>query len=334
MSYRKDSRRQSDKTRRKGRLQAMLMTMSGWLGVWLMSSGCFAVMGVPATAPYTSQRGWIISPKEAMTRIAKGAVVWDTREAKDYNKGHIKGALHTTWQHFSQSKAPNQGKLLTSDSTLNSKIRALGISPNTDLIVYANPAQGWGEEGRIVWMMRSFGHTKAVFVDGGYQALLDAGAAKSTNKPPAPKAGTFVIKRNATWSVDRPQLQSLVSKKSFASSMVLVDTRELREYQGGTPYGESRGGHVPEAKHLYFKDLVNAVGKLLPRATLLSRLAQKGIVPSKPVVAYCTGGIRSGWFVALLYDLGFKDVKNYAGSMWEWASQPANSHPLVKSTTK
>ena len=112
-------------------------------------------------------------------------------------------------------------------------------------------------------------------------------------------------------------------------NLVVLDVREPREYEGKTPYGESRGGHVPGAQHIWYKDLIGKDGKLLPRAEIEKVLAGKGVTRETEVVAYCTGGIRSGWFTNLLNDLGYK-ARNYAGSMWEWSAQPAAEYPLVK----
>ena len=48
----------------------------------------------------------------------------------------------------------------------------------------------------------------------------------------------------------------------------------------------------------------------------------------RTVISYCTGGIRSGWLVALLVDLNFPTPRNYAGSMWEWSASDPSTHPL------
>lgn len=313
------------------RLSALCVFRWSWLTLCLTITGCFATMSFPEAAPYKSQKGWFVTPAQAKQQISQGAIVLDVRAAAAYKTKHIKGAQHTTWQHFSEPKAPNQGRLLSQDSVLTSRLQALGISSNKRVLVYGDPIGGWGEDGRIVWMLRTFGHTQAAIVDGGYSAMINVGITTSTTLPQVAK-GNFTIKRLGTWSINKTQLQSAVSQNKAPASMTLIDTRELREYQGAVPYGESRGGHVPGAIHLYYKDLLMRSGRLYDRDVLLARLKQKGIVPSKPVVAYCTGGIRSGWFVAVLYDLGFKSVKNYAGSMWEWASQPASQYPLVKTS--
>jgi thiosulfate/3-mercaptopyruvate sulfurtransferase len=114
-------------------------------------------------------------------------------------------------------------------------------------------------------------------------------------------------------------------------ALTILDSREPREYQGATPYGESRGGCVPGAIALYYRQLLREDGFLKPEAEIRQILADKG-VQGEEVVAYCTGGVRSAWLVAVLQSLDaprFRGVYNYPGSMWEWSSRPASDCPLV-----
>ena len=85
---------------------------------------------------------------------------------------------------------------------------------------------------------------------------------------------------------------------------------------GQTPYGESRGGHVPGAKHLFYKALVSSDGKVLPRDQIHRKLTEIGVKENDEVVSYCTGGVRAGFVTVLLNDAGIA-ARNYAGSMWE-----------------
>ncbi|MEC8423779.1 MAG: rhodanese-like domain-containing protein, partial [Myxococcota bacterium] len=108
---------------------------------------------------------------------------------------------------------------------------------------------------------------------------------------------------------------------------VFWDTREQREFAGETPYRETRGGHLPGARHLWFKDLMTATGTLKNRGELRSLLTARSIPLDQPVIAYCTGGVRSGFAYAVLRELGAPTPANYDGSMWEWSADP--ERPLV-----
>ena len=125
--------------------------------------------------------------------------------------------------------------------------------------------------------------------------------------------------------IKKEEVRSKLSNRDVA----FLDVREAREYEGKTPYGESRGGHLPPAKHLFYKDLLDKEGRLLPRDEIEKVLADRGVTRDKEVVSYCTAGIRSGWVTAVLNDLGYK-ARNYAGSMWEWSAQSAADFPLEK----
>jgi thiosulfate/3-mercaptopyruvate sulfurtransferase len=269
------------------------------------------------------ENDWIVLPKAASELIAAGALVLDARgtDLKD-KQGLIPNAVAITWQDLSQPNLPTKGRLIEDDAQLTKKLQALGVSKNQSIVVLGDPANGWGEDGRVAWTLRTLGHTKVVIADGGLPALQKLG--KLTIQ--APKIpGDFVVARTNRFEVRKEELKDRLGK----ANTVIFDVREPREYEGKTPYGESRGGHVPGAKGLWYKDLIGKDGNLLPRPEIEKVLASKGLTKDSEVISYCTGGIRSGWFTLLLNDLGYK-AKNYTGSMWEWSASPADQYPLVK----
>ncbi|MGF1536488.1 MAG: sulfurtransferase [Elainellaceae cyanobacterium] len=262
---------------------------------------------------------WIVSADVAVQFIRDtDAVVLDPRTVA---ATRLTRAVPITWPAFTQS-ATNRGILLDDDRALARKLEALGVSSDAPVLVAGDPL-AWGEDGRIVWMLRTLGHPAAAMVDGGHGALATALEQQSVDVVP-PSPGSFGVNRNTTWSIDRDRLREALNSGQVA----VIDSRSAAEYSGETPHGEVRGGHVPGAVHLHFKSLMDDTGHLLPRPELLARLAEAGITQDKTVVTYCTGGVRSAWLAVVLTDLGF-DVKNYPGSMWEWAASPSDRYPLV-----
>jgi thiosulfate/3-mercaptopyruvate sulfurtransferase len=130
------------------------------------------------------------------------------------------------------------------------------------------------------------------------------------------------------WSIQCDELQAHLSVQSASKKLIVIDTRSLREFAGATPYGEQRGGHIPGAVHFYFKDLIDTKGYLLPRNQIIDKLNHFEIKLDTPIATYCTGGVRSAFFTAVLADLGFTNIKNYPGSMWEWSAAAPSSCPL------
>jgi thiosulfate/3-mercaptopyruvate sulfurtransferase len=271
------------------------------------------------TTKSTSQ--WVVDAPTALGLISKGAIVLDTRGDDLKTSAPLEGAQAVIWQDFTNPDLPNKGQLLSDDDVLTGKLRALGISADKAVIAVADSKQGWGEDGRIVWTLRTLGHTQAYLVDGGIAALAAKGAPSIA---PVTASGDFTVHRVADYEIKKEELVEELASQN----LVILDTREQREYDGETPYGESRGGHVPGAKHIFYKDLVGEDGRILPRDQLNAKLAALGVTENTEVVSYCTGGIRSGFVTAVLNDAGVK-ARNYAGSMWEWSAAPADKYPLV-----
>ncbi|MGF1512608.1 MAG: sulfurtransferase [Elainellaceae cyanobacterium] len=276
----------------------------------------------PLSAAETDQWAdqWIISADEAVQIIQEAdAIVLDSRTAA---ASRLISAVPVSWPAFTQFGITHRGKLLESDQILARKLSSLGISNDVPVLVAGDPL-AWGEDGRIVWMLRTLGHPATAMVDGGQSALAQA-LSQSGVQVPKPTPASFDVRRDDTWSISRDRLRDGLD----TAQITVVDSRSAAEYRGETPHGEVRGGHVPGATHLHFKSLMDDTGHLLPQSELLARLAALGLTRDKTVVTYCTGGVRSAWLAVVLTDLGFT-VQNYPGSMWEWAASPSDRYPMV-----
>lgn len=300
-----------------------------WLGLVASLGACFTNLEGDM-AHYQPRGAWVIDGPEAARLHSQGARFLDARDrgGEAFAAGHLRGAVAVHWSTFSQSEDPLRGRLLADDQLLEERLRAAGVSATQPVVVLGSPLDGWGEDGRIVWMLRALGHPRALLVDGGYHALLAADLPLVSGNEPPPPRGDFVVDRDPSLSIDASALQALLASGS-GEAVRLIDTREPGEFAGLTPYGESRGGHLPGAVHLYYRELLDDLGYLRSEEALRGVLASRGIMPQDEIIAYCTGGVRSGWLVAILGDLGYQRVRNYPGSMWEWSSLPAATHPLV-----
>ncbi len=276
-------------------------------------------------APQSLAQQWIVDAAQAKRLLNQGATLLDARESGLTMKP-LQGAIAVRWEQFSATEAITRGRLLSDDEQLTQQLQALGISTNKPVVVFGHSPGGWGEEGRIVWMLRTLGHSQTVMVDGGFQALLDANVPLQQGKHQSPRAGNFVVNRNNVWAIQRDDLR----RKLGSDNLMIIDARQPREFAGRTPYGERRGGHIPGAVNLYFREFRGKDGRLLARQEILAKLRDAGITPEMQLVVYCTAGVRSGWLTSVLVDLGFQ-TKNYAGSMWEWSAAPQEHYPLETS---
>ncbi len=300
-------------------LVSLALSSAGFVPV--IGSQALATEAAVSAAKINYERDWVVPARAAYELIQQGALVLDARGLDLKKKAPLANSSAVVWEDLAEPSLPTKGRLLSDPNVVSKKLQALGVAKDRPIVVLGDPLNGWGEDGRIAWTLRTWGHNKVVVVDGGLQAVQKEGP---LNILPA-KAGDFVVSPTNKWEIKKEEIKEHLPKKD----LVVFDVREPREYEGKTPYGESRGGHVPGAKGLWYKDFIGKDGKLLPRAELENVLAAKGVTKDSNIVAYCTGGIRSGWFTTVLNDLGYK-TRNYAGSMWEWSSQPAAEYPLVK----
>ena len=99
---------------------------------------------------------------------------------------------------------------------------------------------------------------------------------------------------------------------------MLIDNRTQKEFQGATPYGSDRGGHIPNAKHIHWPDFFKNDGTLKSATDLSHLLQNAGVRSNQEVIVYCTGGVRSAMAYFVFRYLGYK-VRNYDGSWWDWS---------------
>jgi thiosulfate/3-mercaptopyruvate sulfurtransferase len=251
-----------------------------------------------------------VSVDEAGELLARGATVLDAREARDFRAGHLPGARRVDWKDFRDGWG-RTGRLGDDGAALAARLSALGVDGARPVVVYGAAQRGWGEEGRIAWMLAYLGHPQARILDGGFAAWREAGrpiAAGDEERRPPP--GRFSAHPVGGLRADLAA--------AGADGAQLLDVRSRAEYDGATPWGEARGGHLPRARHLEWSRLLDEAGRLRPAAEVRALVVRAGLDPARPVIVYCTGGVRSAHAWAALTAAGVS-ARNYDGSFWEWA---------------
>jgi thiosulfate/3-mercaptopyruvate sulfurtransferase len=244
-------------------------------------------------------------------------VVVDVRGKAAYAfGGHIPGAVHATWHEFSDPDAAAKGLLDPDLSRLEKKVQTLGIRRDSDVVIYSNPFDNWGDEGRMFWMLQYLGHSKLRILDGGWvkwvaeKRRYDYGTAN-------PKPGDFRIVPNPDVIVLKEELKKLVKRPH--PETVIADARSLEEYAGKEIQGIPRPGHIPSAISLPWNIFLNKDATVKDLDTLKASLDDKGLHESHEVICYCTGGVRSAWLYFVLKLAGYDKARNYPGSWWEWS---------------
>ena len=98
-----------------------------------------------------------------------GLVILDVRGRSTYEfGGHIPGAVHSTWHEYSDPEAIAKGLLDPDLKRLEQRVQSLGINRDSEVVIYSNPFDNWGDEGRMFWMLEYLGHKNIKVLDGGW----------------------------------------------------------------------------------------------------------------------------------------------------------------------
>jgi len=258
---------------------------------------------------------WTTTPAELMARPAGTVTVLDARGVLDHWRGHVPGAVRIRWWAYRDGWF-RTGRLPGDLERLAREMAALGVDARRPVVVYGKTREGWGEEGRIAWMLHYLGHRDVTVLDGGFRAWVAAGGALS-RRWERPLAATFTAR-------PRADVRATADDVAWAArgEGTVLDVRSQREWNGDRIYFEKRGGRVPGAVHLEWTELLDGEGRIDRSGRALARLASAGVTPDRPVIVYCTGGVRSSEAFVALKALGFRDVRNYDGSWYEWSADP------------
>jgi thiosulfate/3-mercaptopyruvate sulfurtransferase len=203
---------------------------------------------------------------------------------------------------------------IASPSRFKAAMEERGIGDST--VVVAVDHTGGHLATRLWWALRYYGHEAVAVLEGGFTEWERAGLPVTTETPNVPPGAVFTPKvRHALRSESDDVLTQLET-----GTHQIVDARDAETYRGETQRGR-RGGHIPGAKLLSAKSLVDADGRWKTADEIRQMAQDAGIDPSRPVTAYCNGGVTATQLIFGLHRAGMTDLSNYDGSWNEWGER-------------
>ena len=232
-----------------------------------------------------------------------------------YEDGHIPGARFLRYGDFAIEGADGVGSELPAPADIKRVLEAVGVADNSRVVLYAANAV---YAARAFFTLDAFGHTRVAILDGGLNAWRAAKQPLETGAGTAAKAGSFTPRLNAQRVATAAQIQQQMPPKGIS----LVDVRPDPEFTGsdGGMGGRHAAGHIDGAQQLTWNSLVNADGTFLPPDQLKARLESAGVLPGRPVVAYCMVGMRASVVYFASRYLGY-DARLYDGSIMDWSQK-------------
>lgn len=234
-----------------------------------------------------------------------------------YESGHIEGAV--AWNWTTQLNDQTRRDILTREQ-MATLLSETGITPDTTVVLYGDNNNWFAAY--AYWQLKIFGHENAKLMNGGRIKWEQEGREYTKDVPEVTPVEYRV--EDADYSIRA--LQPDVAE-ALKGATALVDVRSPQEFSGeviappGMTETAQRGGHIPGAVNVPWKQATNDDGTFKSPEELKKLYGDKGVTPDKDVITYCRIGERSAhtWFV--LHELlGFKNVRNYDGSWTEWGS--------------
>lgn len=116
-------------------------------------------------------------------------------------------------------------------------------------------------------------------------------------------------------------LVSVEGVKNREPEAVLLDSRAGERYRGEQEPLDPKAGHIPGARHFFYKDNLQADMTMLPAEQLRNRIAD---FAEQEIIVYCGSGVTACSNLLALHQAGRTDAKLYAGSWSDWVSYSEN----------
>lgn len=258
----------------------------------------------------------LITPAQlnALLKLERIKII-DVRPSERYQKEHLPGAVNTWWNDYGDSKG-----FVPTPERFAALLSSLGVANNDTVVLYADSDKhGPAYAAHFWWLLDMFGQRNVKIMDGGLEAWLAAGYPVTSGNV-AVTASDYQIN-----TMDQSKLATteevLAAVTEHDPAVIILDVREWGEFSGSFQApGAVRKGRIPGAVWLYWGDTLNSDNTLKNVDELRKLFAEKGITPDKAVITYCQAGVRAAHTAFVLSELlGYKHVKNYAGSWVEWS---------------
>jgi thiosulfate/3-mercaptopyruvate sulfurtransferase len=298
------------------------MTMDKSLMRTLAQLGMF--LAIFCVAPTAWAQNEIVDTAFVEQALARGAVVWDAREATEYADGHIPGSVNFGAVGRVLRDANREDLLPVTEA--EKIFGAAGVDPiGQEVIIYTrkgDPSAYYG-----LYAMRYYGSKRARVYHGGIDEWKASGkpvTKVATTRPPV----TVRLSSQENVAVWNKEMLDRVR----AGSVQIVDTRTPREYSGDDVRAV-RGGHIPGAVNIPYEEnwrdpqtaaklarnqVQTRDGMALKNDSELRDLYGK-LDRDKETIVYCQSGVRASETAAVLRSLGFRDVKVYEPSWLGYA---------------
>lgn len=194
-----------------------------------------------------------------------------------------------------------------------SRMRAMGIGDGHQVVIY--DGAGLFSAARVWWTFRLMGKTDVAVLNGGFPKWVAEGRPVE-DMAPILRDRHMTVQRQAHLVRDVTQVAAAAKLGDHA----IIDARSPGRFSGDEPEPRPglRSGHIPGARNVPFRTLLNADGTMKDEPDLKAVFKAAGVDLAKPAITTCGSGVTASIVSLALERIGKKDHSLYDGSWAEW----------------
>jgi thiosulfate/3-mercaptopyruvate sulfurtransferase len=196
------------------------------------------------------------------------------------------------------------------------RLGQLGITPASSVVCY--DAQGGPYAARAWWLLRWMGHDDVAVLDGGVAAWREAGGTLT--------AAIAILRAAAPYPTHAAAMPTIEADALLArlGRVQLIDARAGERFRGEVEPLDRAAGHIPGARHRFFRDNLAPDGRFKSAAVLRTEWAPLlAGAHAGQLVQQCGSGVTACHNLLALAHAGLGDSVLYPGSWSEWSADPA-----------
>ena len=283
---------------------------------------------------------------------AKGLVILDIRSEKEYNQGHIPGAIDVSWNQFidkNSTKKNNQeakGSNYTTNwtnfinkDTLTKELDSLGVTENSTVVIYGDSnGDDLGELGKLSWMFRMVG-IQSKMLNGGYKNWESQGFKTTTEIPSIEKSNMtidsfvplkVIKKEDIQKNISKIKILELVNDVKGSEINVQAQENKVNDTTDVSNKTNSDSENVqlktneqdtkidPPVKgviQIKLSDMLNPNGTIKPVSQLQDLFSSKGIDQKDIVLFYNTDKGNLAFLTLMLNMADYNNIESYNASL-------------------
>lgn len=224
-----------------------------------------------------------------------------------YEEGHIEGAIHWDLSSELSDMSKSEGRHpLPSKEQLQALFEKHGLQLNDAIYIYDQGASPFAT--RAWWILHYAGFKHAYIINGGFEALKEAGFSVTQEVP------TFEpTKLELAWKDEiLLKRQDVIRLIEGNNKPTILDARANERYRGEVEPLDAVAGHIPTAKNYDWEQLREG-SNLVVTSSLLDKVKK-----DEEIIVYCGSGVTATPLYSILKQAGYQKVKIYMAGYSDW----------------